>query len=67
VLADRMLTFSFGGWTRPEARTVTDVVEVLTPPTSVRALVNGFAPVLHPTADRRLVTDGPAPASQVTS
>src|SRR5262245_15904737 len=50
VLADRMLAFSFGGWTRPEARTVTDVVEVLTPPTSVRALANGFTPVLHPTA-----------------
>jgi hypothetical protein len=50
VLADRMLTFSFGGWTRPEARTATDVVEVLTPPTSVRALANGFTPVLHPTA-----------------
>ena len=49
VLADRMLVFSFGGWTRPEARTVTDV-EVLTPPTSVRALANGFTPVLHPTA-----------------
>jgi len=29
---------------------VTDVVEVLTPPTSVRALANGFTPVLHPTA-----------------
>ena len=50
VLADRMLAFSFGGWTRPEVRTVTDVVEVLTPPTSVRALANGFTPVLHPTA-----------------
>src|SRR5258705_10471200 len=47
VLADRMPAFSFGGWTRPEARTVTDVVEVLTPPTSVRALANGFTPVLH--------------------
>src|SRR5262249_17526750 len=50
VLADRLLAFSFGGWTRPEARTVTDVVDVLTPPTSVRALANGFTPVLHPTA-----------------
>jgi hypothetical protein len=50
VLADRMLVFSFDGWTRPEARTVTDVVEVLTPPTSVKALANGFKPVLYPTA-----------------
>ena len=50
VLADRMLAFSFGGWTRPAARSVTDVVEVLTPPTSVRALASGFTPVLHPTA-----------------
>ena len=52
VLGDHMLAFSFGGWTRPEARTVTDVVEVLTPPTSVRALASGFTPVLHPTAGR---------------
>jgi hypothetical protein len=50
VLADRMLAFSFSGWTRPEARSMTNVVEVLTPPTSVRALANGFTPVLHPTA-----------------
>ena len=50
VLADRVLAFSFGGWTRPAARSVTDVVEVLTPPTSVRALASGFTPVLHPTA-----------------
>jgi len=50
VLADRMLTFSFDGWTRPEARAETGVVEVLTPPTSVTALANGFTPVLHPTA-----------------
>jgi len=50
VLADHLLAFSFGGWTRPEA--LTGVVEVLTPPTSVRALANGFTPVLHPTAAR---------------
>ncbi len=50
VLADRLLAFSFGGWTRSETPTMTDLVEVLTPPTSVKALANGFRPVLHPTA-----------------
>ena len=41
--------FGFGGWeaaTRPHS----GVVDVLTPPTSVLALANGFTPVLHPTA-----------------
>jgi hypothetical protein len=52
VRADRMLAFSFGGWMRPEARPLTGAVEVLTPPTSVRALANCFTPVLHPTADQ---------------
>jgi hypothetical protein len=50
VLADRLLSFSFEGWGRPEVRAATEAVEVLTPPTSVRALVNGFTPMLHPTA-----------------
>lgn len=50
VLSDRLLTFSFDGWSRPEARSAPGPVEVLTPPTSVRALARGFTPVLHSTA-----------------
>ncbi len=50
VLGDRLLGFSFAGWTSPVARPTDEVVEVLTPRISVAALDNGFAPVLHPTA-----------------
>lgn len=50
VLDDRLLAFSFGGWTDPVPRPVHGEVTVLTPPTSVVALLNGFRPVLHPTA-----------------
>ncbi|MGI8516753.1 MAG: hypothetical protein ACR2ME_00145, partial [Acidimicrobiia bacterium] len=49
VLEDRLLAFSFGGWTNPVPRPVHREVTVLTPPTSVVALRNGFRPVLHPT------------------
>ncbi|WP_232661334.1 hypothetical protein [Pseudonocardia sp. TRM90224] len=49
VLGDRLLAFTFGGWTDPVARP-TDPLTVLTPPTSVAALRNGFAPTLHPSA-----------------
>ena len=38
VLADRLLSFSFGGWTTPAARPSDALVSVLTPPTSVEAL-----------------------------
>lgn len=41
--------FSFAGWGPPTA-TPTGPVDVLTPPTSVLALANGFTPTLHPTA-----------------
>jgi hypothetical protein len=43
--------FTFGGWADPAPRhALPAVVDVLTPPTSVAALVAGFAPVLHPSA-----------------
>jgi len=46
VWADDAYIFTFSGWVpmgkRPKGR-----VRVLTPPTSVGALANGFAPVLH--------------------
>ena len=42
--------FSFGGWGPVGERQEGPRVEVLTPPTSVAALSNGFVPQLHPTA-----------------
>ncbi len=50
VLGDQLLRFTFGGWIvaapRPRAGTAT----ILTPPTSVAALQNGYVPTLHPSA-----------------
>jgi hypothetical protein len=42
--------FSFDGWVDRRPRPDTLKVEVLTPPTSVIAIKNGFIPRLHPTA-----------------
>ena len=42
--------FAFAGWERPIARPRGINVAVLTPPTSVAALSNGYLPDLHPTA-----------------
>lgn len=50
VLDDRLVTFTFEGWIRPEERPSRGEVQVLTPPTSVAALAHGFTPALHPTA-----------------
>ena len=50
VMEDRLLRFTLAGWTEPRPRRRTDSVVVLTPPTSVAALANGYTPVLHPTA-----------------
>jgi hypothetical protein len=50
VLEDRLLRFTFAGWAEPRPRPRTGAVSVLTPPTSVAALANGYTPVLHPTA-----------------
>jgi hypothetical protein len=41
--------FSFDGWSLPLPRT-DDMVDVITPPTSVAALRHGFMPVLHRSA-----------------
>ena len=49
VLEDRLLRFTFAGWAEPRPRPRTGTVSVLTPPTSVVALANGYTPVLHPT------------------
>jgi len=42
--------FSFEGWGPPTRRPLRGEADVLTPPTSVLALANGFVPVLHPSA-----------------
>ena len=47
VLDDRLLRFSFDGWTDPIARPTGRIASVLTPPTSVAALGNGYRPQLH--------------------
>ena len=50
VLGDGLLRFTFGGWTGRRSRPRKGSIDVLTPPTSVAALANGYTPVLHPTA-----------------
>ena len=50
VTDDRMLAFTFDGWTAPISRLRKGTAHVLTPPTSVVALANGFTPLLHPSA-----------------
>jgi hypothetical protein len=50
LVGDRMLVFGHAGWTSPRERPNHTQVRILTPPTSVAALRNGFAPVLHPSA-----------------
>ena len=49
LLGDRSLAFDFGGWHDPQPRPA-GTVAVLTPPTSVLALIHGFTPVLHESA-----------------
>jgi hypothetical protein len=49
LLGDRSLAFGFDGWHSPMQRPPR-AVDVLTPPTSVRALANGFCPTLHESA-----------------
>jgi hypothetical protein len=50
VLGERTWAFSFDGWGQPQLRSTGDMVEVITPPTSVAALRHGFRPVLHASA-----------------
>jgi hypothetical protein len=53
LLEDRMLAFTFDGWTAPIDRPNRGKVYVLTPPTSVAALANGYVPVLYPSVSAR--------------
>lgn len=47
---NRLLRFTFDGWEAPRAIGRNDEVQVLTPPTSIAALKNGYAVTLHPSA-----------------
>lgn len=47
VLENCLLEFDFGGWRSPRPRRNDRRASVLTPPTSVLALRNGFVPRLH--------------------
>ena len=53
VTSNHVQRFTFDGWGRPSDRPRGVDVEVLTPPTSVAALINGFVPHLHATAAKR--------------
>jgi len=48
VIDDRLLRFSFEGWTDATPRPIAGDATVLTPPTSVAALAHGYQPLLHP-------------------
>ena len=50
VTADRLFRFGFDGWGDPVQRPGNGSVTVLTPPTSVLAMVHGYEPTLHETA-----------------
>lgn len=51
LLDDRSLGFTFDGWQEPQTRPSGGTVDVLTPPTSIASLAEGFVPLLHPSAD----------------
>lgn len=50
VTADHLQPFAFTGWGAAVERPTGGSIEVLTPPTSILALANGFTPTLHPSA-----------------
>lgn len=50
VTGRQLRPFRFNGWGAPTGRPTGVTVEVLTPPTSVAALSNGFRPTLHSSA-----------------
>ncbi len=50
VTEHHLQRFSFEGWSPPADRPRNITAEVLTPPTAIVALMNGFIPQLHPTA-----------------
>jgi hypothetical protein len=50
VIGDRLRRFSFDGWLSATPRPRAGEAMVLTPPTSFAALVQGYQPLLHPSA-----------------
>ncbi|MBA3605472.1 MAG: hypothetical protein H0W46_05765 [Acidimicrobiia bacterium] len=50
LLDHELRPFTFVGWGAPAPRPPSGKITVLTPPTSVLALANGFTPVLHASA-----------------
>lgn len=50
LTSDRLIEFSFHGWTNPRPRPSHGTFDVLTPPTSILALRNGYEPTLHESA-----------------
>jgi len=50
VVADRLVRYTFEGWGDAMPRPHRGEATILTPPTSVAALVHGYRPVLHSTA-----------------
>jgi hypothetical protein len=50
VTSHHLQPFTFNGWGTPRELPRELELDVLTPPTSVAALTNGFVPILHPTA-----------------
>ena len=58
VTRNHLQAFAFDGWRPPGKRPQHATVEVLTPPTTVTALRNGFTPHLHPSA----ISAHPTPA-----
>jgi hypothetical protein len=50
VTQSHVQAFAFDGWAEAVDRLAGIDVKVLTPPTSVAALINGFSPRLHSTA-----------------
>lgn len=66
VTEEHIQPFDFDGWGVPVERPRGLTVAVLTPPTSVSALENGFIPLLHPTAAGADLDRGPQPAASRT-
>ena len=57
VYGDALYPWSFSGYGRPIAR-ATSSVQVLTPRSTMRALADGYAAGVHPSAGGALLTDG---------
>jgi hypothetical protein len=50
VLGGELLRWSFGGYQRPDTPPEAAGLRLLTPPSTVKALIEGYRPLLHPSA-----------------